>query len=465
MPIDATQVGSPGWWLKRLASELGERRQRLDMLWRYYSEGGDLPEGAESCRPAFRAFQRKARTNVARLAVRSTRDRMVVTGFRTGADDDENGDKEARDIWNANGLRVEAGDLHTYVLAMGRGYAIIGGPAAETQGKPQVTVEDPRQVITAQHPARKRETLAALKMFTDDISGLDVAYLYLPGRVFVAYKRRVEGESQMVNGFQADSWEWNANRGGVVGEKLPYQVVPVVEFCNEDGLGEFEPHMDIIDRINKTILDRMVITAVQAFRQRAITGTLPETDEDGNDIDYSTMFAPGPGALWELPDGVDIKELGQADVTPILESVKADLRDFAAVTATPLYTIFPDAANGSAEGASTMREAHVFKVEDRINRLSDPWSRTMALAFRFAGDAERASLLAMEPLWRPAERFSLMERSQASSQAQDVPWRTRMTDIWQFSPDKVAEMETERAGDALLAGLGPEAPVNDADQA
>lgn len=447
MAIDMTEPGSPGWWLERLGSRLVKRRGHLDRLWRYYVGEPDLPEGEDGYREAFQAFQRKARTNYARLAVKATRDRMILNGFRTGADDDENGDKVARDIINANGLRVEYGDLHTYVLAMGEAYTIIGGPSVGTAGRPTITVEDPRQVITEHDPMNPRRVIAALKLFTD--AGTDYAYLYLPGRVLVA-KRDARGNT--VSNMLGDGWEWDEERSRALPRGFE-DVLPVVRFRNEDGMGEFEPHLDLIDRINKTVLDRMVITAIQAFRQRAIIGDLPETDDEGNEIDYAAEFRPGPGELWQLPEGVDIKELGQTDVTPILTAVKDDVRDFAAVTATPLYFISPDAANGSAEGASTMREAHVFKVEDRIVRMSDPHIQTMAHAFRFAGDEVRANLLTMEPLWQPAERFSLVEKSQASSQAQDVPWRTRMTDIWQFSPDKVAEMETERATDALMAGV------------
>jgi hypothetical protein len=318
-------------------------------------------------------------------------------------------------------------------------------------------VEDPRQVVTAHDPRNPRKAVAALKMYTDDIAGREVAYLYLPGSVHVASKK----SEQTVGGTYPDlitgGWDWDRH------DRLPFNVVPVVRFRNEDGMGEFEPHLDLVDRINSTILDRMVIAKVQAYRQRAIKG-VPDTDADGNEIDYAGVFAPGAGSLWLLPEGAELWEGAQADLTGILNAVKDDVRDLAAVTSTPLYFITPDAANGSAEGASTMREGLVFKTEDRINRAAEGWSQVMSLAFRFAGDEQRASLLDLEPLWQPAERFSLSERADAASKATDVPWRTKMTDIWQFPPDQVARMETERAGDALLADLStPVAPpVTDA---
>lgn len=458
MPIDVTVQGSPGWWLKRLSAQLVDRRSRLDRLARYYAGDCDLPEGAEGCRPAYRAFQEKARTNYPRLIVKAPRDRMVLTGFRTGADDDENGDRAARAILSANGLRVGAGDLHSWFLALGEAYAIVGPPTEDTADLPLITVEDPRQVVTAHDPRNPRRAVAALKMYADDIAGRDVAYLYLPGRVFVASKKAGQDLSSTYPDLVTGGWEWDDRRGGVGGSALPFNVVPVVRFRNEDGMGEFEPHLDLIDRINSTILDRMVIAKVQAYRQRAIKG-VPDTDADGNEIDYSGVFSPGAGSMWLLPEGAELWEGGQADLTGILNAVKDDVRDLAAVTSTPLYFITPDAANGSAEGASTMREGLVFKTEDRINRAAEGWSQVMSLAFRFAGDETRAQLLDLEPLWQPAERFSLSERADAASKATDVPWRTKMTDIWQFPPDQVARMETERAGDALLADITAPAPT------
>jgi hypothetical protein len=44
----------------------------------------------------------------------------------------------------------------------------------------------------------------------------------------------------------------------------------------------------------------------------------------------------------------------------------------------------------------------------------------------------------------------MAERADAASKAADIPWRTKMTDIWGFSPQEVDRMESERATDALL---------------
>jgi hypothetical protein len=154
--------------------------------------------------------------------------------------------------------------------------------------------------------------------------------------------------------------------------------------------------------------------------------------------------------LWLIPENANVEELGQAEISGILSAVKADIQDFAAVTRTPMHYLTPEGANGSAEGAQLAREGLVFKTEDRINRVTPGWSKVMSLMFRWLGDDVRASLLDLEPLWKPAERYSLAERADANSKFQDIPFRSRMSLVGQFSPAEIDEMEVQRAGETLL---------------
>lgn len=451
MPIDTQTPRSPGWWFQKLFKELGEKQERLNRLDRYYRGDPDLPEGAENCRPAYRTFQQKARTNFAELVVEAVRERMIPVGFRTGAEDDKFGDKEAWRIWQANSLDADAAMVDRAALSMGESYVIVGSVDPEI-GAPVITPEDPRQVVAVFDPIRRRKALAALKVFHDDVLGVDLAYLYLPGWVYRAVRRNVQSGAGMT--YDVSGWEWLESPQQT---RVPF--VPVVRFAYRpqlDGctLGEFEDAMDVLDRINFMLLQRLVITAMQAFRQRALKGDLPDTDADGNPIDYNGMFRSGVDALWNLPQGVEIWESAAADITPVLTAVRHDVQDLAAVTRTPLFYLTPDAANGSAEGASLAREGLIFKTLDRLPHAGESWEQVMSYAFAFAGDQTRARRADMEVIWAPPERFSLAERYDAASKASaaGVPWATVMADVLQFSPQQVERMEAERAADVLLNG-------------
>lgn len=460
MPIESGLAGSPGWWLRRLVTGLAARRERYDTLEDYYTGDIAVPVNAtKAVRQAYQRLMALARTNFAELVVEAVRERMVVTGFRTGADNDELGDKEAWRIWQANSLDADSLLVHRSSLVMGEAAVIIGGVDPDS-GAPVITPEDPREVIVERDPVRRRRVVAAVKVFTDDVAGVQRAYLYLPGFVLRAAREQPPSMSTSVDW---SGWDWDGDP-----ERLPAPVVPVVSFPNRETLtdrrdgqgrawGEFESHRAILDRINYTILSRLEIATLQAFRQRAVKG-VPSHDAQGIEIPYDDVFAADPGALWLLPDTADIWESGQVDLGPIRQAVRDDVQDLAAVTRTPLFYLTPEATNGSAEGASLAREGLVFKTSDRIVQASEAWEQVMALAFLFAGDEARARRGDMETLWASPERFSLAERYDAASKAAaaGVPWRSVMRDVLQFSPQQVDRMEADRATDAFLsAALSP----------
>jgi hypothetical protein len=438
--IDTQTPQSPGWWLKRLHTQLLDRRPRFDLLHSYVEGTNGIPITAtKATRQAYQRLMRMARTNFAELVIEAPRERINVTGFRAGGDSDALGDRDAWRIWQGNDLDADSMLVHRAALTLGESYAIVGGPDEET-GVPVITPEDPRQVIAEYDPARRRKAIAGLKVFAD--GGVEYAYLYLPGYVV----RAARDAAPIGASSSSAAWEWDTGP-----QPLPQPVVPVVRFSPKPGpaCGEFEPHLGILDRINFTVLSRMEVATLQAFRQRAVKG-VPLTDQSGAAINYDDIFAADPGALWLLPETAEMWESGQVDLNPIRQAIRDDVQDLAAVTRTPLFYLTPDATNGSAEGASLAREGLVFKTKDRLVQFGESWERVMSLAFMFSGAGAAAD---MEVLWAPPERYSLAERYDAAAKANaaGVPWRTVMTDILQFSPQQVERMEAERALDQLLS--------------
>nr|WP_246326203.1 phage portal protein [Actinomycetospora corticicola] len=455
---------SAAWWMRELSEELLERRHRIEPLWQRYCGNPPLPElgnpgATKNRRDVWRAFQRKARTNYAELIVAAPLERLTPLGFRTSAaGTGETADIDARALrwWQANEMPIRSGDIIEWMLVMGTAYGIVGPPDPDDDQHPDVpvmTAEDPRFVITRHDSVRSSRVRAALKLFYDDEVRRDVAFLYLPGRVLRIERDGREGTSELGRRrFRFDARSWD-----VVDEQaLPdgmSRTVPVVRFENRRGLGEFEAHLDHLDRINHMLLQRIVIATLQAFRQRAVKGVPKNDPKTGEPIDYSDVFTNDPAALWLLPATADMWESGQVDLTPILTSVRDDVRDLAAVTRRPVQHFIPDQANQSAEGASASRESLVYLAEDRQVRAGAGFAAMQALGFRYVADAQRSDPLTIETLWRPLERFSLTERASAAVQAQTagVPWEARMRDFLQYEPEQIEVLRAERAEDLFYA--------------
>ena len=446
---------TPDNWLDRLASKMDLRSTRIANLRSYIDGDAPLPEGAEGCRDTYKDFQRKARTNFGELVVEAVVERMVVSGFTIEASEindtaeskaKESDDDQCRMIWKRNRLQIGISDVLRDMIGVGSGYVIVG---QDDNGKAVITCERPEQVITEQDAEYPIETIAALKVYRDFVNEYDVAFLHLPGYVYTYIRpfRNQPGSPEVRVYVVRGGWRLvEQNATGL-------DFVPVFPFFNRGGLGEFESHIDVLNRINWDILQRLVITAMQAFRQRAIKGDISSEDEQGKAVDYRDMFKPGAGNLWQLPEGVELWESQETDITAILEATKDDIRHLAAVTRTPMSTLIPDSANQSAEGASAAREGLVFKAAERVTRASAPLARVMEAALAIENGTSKIDGT-VEILWLPVERQSLAERADAATKVSNiVPWRTVMTDFLQFPANRVDDMEAERTTDALMTSL------------
>lgn len=427
-------------WAEFLIKKQNDRLPQLRLL-KLYADGKPPMYTDVKTSQKFQGLMRKARRNYADTIVSQTLARTRLLGFRTGADGDANGDREARRIMKTNNLKTGFKDLHRSVFTYASGYTVVGKRA---DGKSLVTVHSPFEMITEPDPLNPGFQLAGLRTFRDVVAGEDVLVVWEGSSYAIARKPENVGGSLSMDGF-----DWGNVDVSTSGSDAP----PIVLYENENGMGEYEQHLDLLDSIHHMILQRLVIATTQAFRQRAVSGSFPSHDQDDNEIDYDGVFEFSPATTLQLPADAKMIELGQAELTGILAGTKADLQDLSALTSTPLPALAPEQANQSAQGAALTDQAAVFKAEDRQDRLDNPHSRTMSLAFHMEGDETRANLLDMEPIWAPAERFTLSEKADADSKAQDLPWRAKMETIWQFTPQEIDQMEADRAAEQLNAAL------------
>ena len=476
--MDVGANGSPSWWLDFLAKKFIERdrtydlqqetghlfhpywrtrRQRLNMLWSYYIGQPPLPVVASHYTDPFRDVLRQARANYAPKAVQPIVDRMDLLAVRTGMTDGVEGDDVAKRIMLHSNFAAAIKDALIYTFTMSESYMmVIPAAAGAPDQTPLITAEDPRLCIGEPDPMNPNNLKAALKIGYDPVESKVIAYLFHDGVKYTALGPK--GLWMFHALYDAGAFEWSENPQPLPQLSAVSSTVPVIQLPNARAMGEFEPYLDVLDRINNTILQRVVISAYQSFKQRAIIGDLESSGDDEGapveDIDFNSLFSADPGALWRVPEKTTFWESGPVDMTGVITAIRDDVKEFAAVNDTPLHLITPDAANQTAEGASTMREGLVFKVKDRRARLSPRLIELFKMAFAFAGEADRTSNI--ELLWGPVESFSLSEKASAVAQTKGVLSRSRqLQNIMEMMPDQIQQNEQELQQDAILdASLG-----------
>jgi hypothetical protein len=406
---------------------------------------------------------RTARANYAAKAIQPVVDRMDLLGVRTGVTDGVEGDEVAKRIMEYSNFASSLKDGLTFTFAMSESYLMVVPAAEGSQDKtPLITSQDPRTCIGEQDPENPNQLRAGLKLGYDNVKNKVIARLFHDRVMYTA--SCAGSDTWALASYGAASFDWEEEPLDLPELESVDATVPMIQLPNARCMGEFEPHLDVLDRINDGIMNRLKIVAYQGAKQRAIIGDLEDDSEDEDspkeDIDWDSVFEAAPDALWRVPKDTQFWESSPSDISGILAAVRDDVKEFAAMTDTPLHLITPDAANQSAEGASLMREGLVFKVKDRRARMNPRLVLLFKMAFAFAGESDRTKNI--ELLWGPVESFSLTEKSNAVAQTRGVLSRKRqLQDVMEMTPDQIEQNEQELQQDRIFdAAFAPPQPAS-----
>lgn len=410
---DAEQVART--WLERLAKGLIDRQPIYQRLEDYVTGRFTLPSGDPRYVKALRELQEKSKTNYVGLVTNAPCERMEVQGFRFGNDPDAPADEKANEIWQYNNMDLQSQIAHLTAASMSRAYLMVS-PPTESDKYPIITVEDPRQTIVEHDPARANIIRAGLKMWNDDIAGSAFAVVYLPNSIhyfrgkIASFYQNIDYDLLKERVVNAGNWEYLGAEANPLGE------VPLVPLNWRPGLhgtsmAEAEEGFTIQDRINATILDRMIISRAQAYKQRWAKGINIPTAADGS---KKAPFDPGADILWavESPDA-DFGEFKEADITMILKAVRDDVGDFAAITKTPPHYLLGEIVNASGDALKAAETGLVSKTKARMKTAGWTWEKVIKLAFGWLGDRDKQNEVLAETIWADPESRSRAELADA----------------------------------------------------
>lgn len=446
---------TPAEWLPILAKRMDYRMPRVRLLKRYVDGDAPLPEAGKNVRASWQKFQRESRTNWGLMVREAVANRIVPNGITVGGSSTSPEAVRAREIWRNNRMDSVFKDWVRYGLTFSESYMTVW--SGDTGGTPVITADSPETMCVSADPLQPWRVRTALRVWRDEDAEKDYAYVWIEGSR-QKFSRDCYTSGTYRRLIRQISGGWDAEGGAVATSGAP----PVVVYNNPDRVGEFETHIDIINRINNGILYRRTIEAMQAFRQRALrskegTTGLQQKDAAGNDIDWSVVLEPAPGCLWDLPPGIDIWESEQTDTRPLLDGSKDDIRQLSSATATPLPMLMPDSANQTAAGATATTEAFLSKCADRAQEAKVGGIAVLVEALQLDG-TDLADTLNLS--FEPVERVSLAEKMAAAAQAKaaGMPTKTIWRDVLGWSPEQIAQADQDLASEALTMALAAPTP-------
>jgi hypothetical protein len=458
-------------WRDLLLAKLTARRPAIETRMAYYAGEHVLPKAPKNAAEAYRRLLQTARTNWCRLIVDAVAERLSVTGFRFG--DTETGDEQAWLMWQANSMDADHELAHNDALVCGSTFVMVWPDDSSPVGV-RISIEHPLQTTVAYEPGDRRQRIAALKTYVDPIGGIRDAWLCTPG-AWWRWQRKATA-AEMFSGWtgrdeMADSGTWQLTDSG----PNPMGDVPVVELrpwprTLGPGWSEIDGGViNVQDRINVTILNRMMATEYAAFRQKYATGLVlpqlrdpatgqPVLDDAGNPRAVQP-FDVAVDRLWisENPEA-KFGEFSESDLTGYIKAVEADVQHLAAITHTPPHYLLGQIVNASGDALKAAEAGLVAKVRFRAAHLGESWEAVIRLAFAAIGD-ERAVDFQAETMWADFETRSEAEHVDALVKLSTIGVPREV--LWEkagASPQEVRRWRVMATQEAMLLGV-PLAPT------
>lgn len=412
--------------LESLSARLDEVQSPLAKLDAYYDGKQPAAFLSQKSKDALDGRLRVLSVNFPRLLVNSLAERIRVTGFRGIGD--ETADPSLWQVWENNDLTTQSHLAHVDALTHGRSYVIVW---ADESGKPLVTVESARQVITAHNPAT--------------------------GSVTAAVKRWEDGRQHFAVVYEADKitrYQGKENALQVV-EVIPNPLgeVPVVPIVNRSrlldvyGSSEMSDILDLTDGLNKIMSDALVSSEFFARPRRWVTGLEIVEDENGTPID---PFSSEANRVWQSEnpdtkfgqfDGARLD--GYGDLTAVLT------QQIGAISGLPPHYL---GLNGdqppSADAIRSAEASLVAKVTGKQRMFGRSWAKIADLIVRVRdGHNDRD----FETLWASPETRTPGQLADAALKLNQmgVPLAAVLANPLGYSPAEIDQIIVQRRAEAL----------------
>lgn len=447
-PDDA---GTPDWWLLRLGRKMRARHKDL-RTWRdFYRGQTPLPQGPAKAARAYMDFQKKARTNFLELVVDASVHRLQVIGV---ADAKGMADDPAWRWWQQSRLDALQKRLYRSSLSQSTAYVIVGSHPKDKR-RPLATPEHAREVITEDDPATG-DVRAALKAWYDDVDRIGKATVADGEKL---YHYVTEERTSSVLPWSPTAWTLREEEPHNFGRPpvVPFECRPEL---GEDPVAEFDGVMDIQQRINLGMLNRMTAERYAAFRQRWATGHKFEKQRgsDGKILqDPDTglplvvnPWTPDPASIFVSErEGARFGEFSQTDLLGYLRSHEADILDLLITSHTPAYYYISQLINISADTVTALDGQHISKILEHQAEFGERWEEVVALMAVVAGDTTR-DFVAEEVRWKDPRHLNPAVVADRATKLHSIGWPLPMiAEDMGESPQKVARLRSENASQAL----------------
>lgn len=353
--------------------QLARRLPEVETARQYYAGDHTATFNGERFDRLFARQLHGLRDNLCGAVVDAVADRLQVTGFGG----DERAIEVANDLWLANRMDRQAGELHLEAGRTGDAYLIVW---PDNQGIVRMHAQPSAQIEVLYDPEIPGRVLLAIKVWRE----LDKTI-----RVNVYTAETVE--RYVYNG--EDGMPTDAKKLRPLAEDPvvanPWGIVPVFHFpanaaIGEHGRSDLADVRPLQDALNKTLADLLVAQEFIALPQRARIGVEANYDPvTGRPVPP----AQGPGAVWDIGnEQAAVQQFATPEITQLVNAAEAIRMEIARVSRIPAHLLGLAATTyPSGESLRLAERPMVARILDRQRTFGEVWADALHLALRMDG--------------------------------------------------------------------------------
>lgn len=392
---------------------------------------------------------RMSQTPVLGLILDTYGQSLKVDGFYTS----DGAKASAWEWWQRNKMPARQTGLHHSALAYGTAYAMV---LPAQQNTARISIHSPRKMTTFYGdqiglPGSAAVTdefpMLALEFAHNHLRLIDEEYVYYFG---------VENTPQDPLMWRDASYYGMANLPLI--ERRPHNlgVVPVVRYVDkmmpdgEASQGIIRHLINLQDRINMTGYEQGTAQYWGAFKQRYVTGWMPEDEREAFKQSVAdTQF-------FDDPD-VKVGQYDETDLTRYIESKQATMRDLAAMGQVPAQSLGANAiSNISAEGLASLETSRDRKSGELQTSFAESHEQLLRLTSYVTGDEDGAADFESEVNWAETSARSFAQTVDGLGKMATmlgIPAEELWSDIPGWTKERVERTLNARAlpaGDGLI---------------
>lgn len=371
----ATDLLVPGWT---------EERTKLDLIDKWYRwEPGSLRDKI----PAYADKEHKALAKISEtpmlsLIVTTVAQQLVAESVRTGRPGEEI-PEAVMAPWRRNRMPSRQRAIYRAALAYGYSYATV-------------MPGDTGSVIRGRSP---RDLYAVYQDVVED--EYPMYYLLQRGNHFLV----VDEEAVYTLGNEDGKLVYITHDRHTAG------VAPAVRYSNQIDLegrtpGEVEPFVQIAERINKDVYDRMLVQHFNSWKIRTATG-LDMPNDPAEAARVKALLRQGDILTGET--GVQFGTLDETDPSGLIKAVDKDIEILAVVSQTPTHALTGSMVNLSADAIAESRAMLDLKVGERKVGFGDSNEQVLRLAAHIEGRRDDAADFTLQMQWADLQSRSMSQ--------------------------------------------------------